>query len=91
MIILPVISIYIYLKIGKNEFEMLYKRSSDERANWYISHILTHDFAVKELRLGILENYFLKKFDKNKKLNYNKSIIKKRYFSLLYDTSVKSI
>lgn len=68
LIILPVISIYIYLKIGKNEFEMLYKRSSDERANWYISHILTHDFAVKELRLGILENYFLKKFDKNNQL-----------------------
>ena len=64
LIILPIISIYIYLKIGKNEFEMLYKRSSDERANWYISHILTHDFAVKELRLGILENYFLKKYDK---------------------------
>ncbi|MCK1244461.1 ABC transporter ATP-binding protein/permease [Streptococcus uberis] len=68
LIVLPIVSIYIYLKIGKNEFEMLYRRSSDERANWYISHILTHDFAVKELRLGILENYFLKKYDKNNQI-----------------------
>ncbi|HHJ8955506.1 TPA: ATP-binding cassette domain-containing protein, partial [Streptococcus pyogenes] len=48
-----------------------YKRSSDERANWYISHLLTHDFAVKELRLGTLESYFLKKYDKNNQLFIN--------------------
>lgn len=66
--ILPIISIYIYLKIGKNEFEMLYRRSSEERGNWYISHLLTHDFAVKELRMGALENYFLNKYDKNNQL-----------------------
>ena len=29
LIILPIISIYIYLKIGKNEFEMLYRRSRE--------------------------------------------------------------
>ena len=68
LIILPIISIYIYLKIGKNEFEMLYRRSSEERGNWYISHLLTHDFAVKELRLGALESYFLNKYDKNNQL-----------------------
>ncbi|HFG1682748.1 TPA: thiopeptide-type bacteriocin biosynthesis protein [Streptococcus pyogenes] len=71
LLILPIVSIYIYLKIGKNEFEILYKRSSDERANWYISHLLTHDFAVKELRLGTLESYFLKKYDKNNQLFIN--------------------
>ena len=87
LIILPIISIYIYLKIGKNEFEMLYKRSSDERANWYISHILTHDFAVKELLLGILEKYFLKKFVKYNRLFINQdhsiNISKMKYGILL--------
>lgn len=86
LVVLPIISIIIYLKIGKNEFNMLYKRSSDERKIWYVSHLLTHDFSVKELRIGKLSDYFLNKYKNindlfvNQEMKINKS---KMFYSVI--------
>jgi ABC-type bacteriocin/lantibiotic exporter with double-glycine peptidase domain len=60
--ILPFISVYYYLKIGKKDFEMHYERSNKEREAWYVSYLLTHDFAYKEIHMFNLKNTFLKRF-----------------------------
>lgn len=58
----PCISAFYYLKIGKEEFEMRYNRSNKERESWYLSYLMTHDFAFKEIKANNLKDFFLKKY-----------------------------
>ncbi|KIU05638.1 hypothetical protein P5666_07520 [Bacillus subtilis] len=44
-LVIPVISLFYFLKIGQQEFFIHWKRAGQERKSWYISYILTHDFS----------------------------------------------
>lgn len=61
VMVVPCISAFYYLKIGKEEFEMRYNRSNKERESWYLSYLMTHDFAFKEIKVNNLKDFFLKK------------------------------
>ncbi|MDR1567769.1 MAG: ABC transporter ATP-binding protein/permease [Streptococcaceae bacterium] len=62
VMVVPCISAFYYLKIGKEEFEMRYNRSNKERESWYLSYLMTHDFAFKEIKVNNLKDFFLKKY-----------------------------
>ncbi|MGX7109088.1 ABC transporter ATP-binding protein [Facklamia miroungae] len=62
VIAVPCISAFYYLKIGQEEFEMRYKRSNKERESWYLSYLMTHDFAFKEIKVNNLKDFFLTKY-----------------------------
>lgn len=63
---IPLISALYYLRIGKAEFAMRYFRGNKERESWYLSYLMTHDFAFKEIKVNNLKNYFLKRYWKLK-------------------------
>lgn len=62
IVLVPLISTMYYLKIGKAEFMMRYLRGNKERESWYLSHLMTHDFAFKEIKINNLKGYFLKRY-----------------------------
>lgn len=62
IVLVPLISTMYYLKIGKAEFMMRYLRGNKERESWYLSHLMTHDFAFKEIKINNLKEYFLKRY-----------------------------
>lgn len=83
-----------YLKIGKQEFEMMWRRASEERKIWYFSHLLTRDFSFKEVLVLGLKDYFLNKhrYITNHFLEENmKNLKRKTAFQILYDIVVSSI
>ncbi|OTP10186.1 hypothetical protein A5844_001884 [Enterococcus sp. 10A9_DIV0425] len=62
IITVPFVSAFYYLKIGQQEFEMRYSRSNKERESWYLSYLMTHDFAFKEIKANDLKDFFLNKY-----------------------------
>ncbi len=94
LIVVPVFSMIFYLKIGKQEFEMMWRRASEERKIWYFSHLLTRDFSFKEVLVLGLKDYFLNKhrYITNHFLEENmKNLKRKTAFQILYDIVVSSI
>lgn len=94
LLIVPVISIFYYLKIGQQEFEMMWNRAKEERKIWYLGHLLTHDFSFKEISLLQLKDYLLEKYwkistgfmDQNNRLLNRKTI-----FNLIYEFVVQCV
>lgn len=94
LFIVPVISVFYYLKIGQQEFEMMWSRAKEERKIWYLGHLLTHDFSFKEISLLQLKDYLLKKYwnistgfmDQNNRLLNRKTI-----FNLIYEVVVQCV
>lgn len=94
LFIVPVISVFYYLKIGQQEFEMMWNRAKEERKIWYLGHLLTHDFSFKEISLLQLKDYLLKKYwnistgfmDQNNRLLNRKTI-----FNLIYEVVVQCV
>lgn len=80
IILIPLISTVYYLKIGKAEFLMRYLRGNKERESWYLSHLMTHDFAFKEIKINNLKEFFLKKYWslKDEFINQENEIIKRQ-------------
>lgn len=63
--ILLIISLLMFgaeIYIGNKEFIMHYNRSDKERRAWYYSYLLTHDIAVKEIKVYGLKDYFMRKY-----------------------------
>ncbi|MGX7038107.1 ABC transporter ATP-binding protein [Vagococcus fessus] len=92
VMLIPCISALYYLKIGKEEFEMRYNRSSKERESWYLSYLMTHDFAFKELKVNNLKHFFLEKYwDLKEEFIVQENIINKKqgiisvFFNLLQE------
>lgn len=52
------------LKINKYQFEVLRKRTGEEREKWYYQYILTNDIAFKEIKIYGLHDFFLSKYKK---------------------------
>ena len=61
-IVLSIIAIKYFAKIGNQEYEMIFNRTNYERKSWYIAHLLTKDTFVKEVKMLDLSDYLLNKF-----------------------------
>ncbi|MGG1652975.1 ABC transporter ATP-binding protein [Paenibacillus sp. NRS-1780] len=62
LLVIPVISLFYFLRIGQQEFFIQWKRTSSERKAWYLNYILTHDFSFKEIKLYKLKDYLLQSY-----------------------------
>lgn len=80
LIIIPIIRFMISTKINKEEFNMVKKRTDDERKAWYYSYIITCGINYKELKLYDLFSHFIEKFDKltRKFIKQDLGILQKR-------------
>ncbi|MCY8255520.1 ABC transporter ATP-binding protein/permease [Bacillus spizizenii] len=94
LLVIPVISLFYFLKIGQEEFFIHWKRAGKERKSWYISYILTHDFSFKELKLYNLKDYLLNKYWDIKKSfieQDTKILRKKTLLNLIYEIAVQLV
>lgn len=86
-IVLPFLTFSYFKKISEYEYQTKYNRSTNERKSWYISHLLTKDRFIKEIKLFDLNEYLVERF-KDYRFKFhqqNKYIFfKKDSFSLAY-------
>lgn len=88
LLIVPVVSVLYFLKIGQQEFDVIWNRAKDERKTWYLSYLLTHDFSYKEVSLLGIKDYLLGNFMKisNGFIEQNIKILKKKTrFNIIYE------
>lgn len=62
LLIIPVISLVIFMRVGQLEFLIQWERANSEREVWYINYLLTHDFSFKEIKLNGISQYFIDKY-----------------------------
>ncbi|QDS36952.1 ABC transporter ATP-binding protein [Brevibacillus brevis] len=62
LVLFPLISFYSYLRLSQQEFYIRWSRAERERRGWYISHLLTHDRAFKEVQIYKLGSYLITQF-----------------------------
>ncbi|ASJ52736.1 ABC transporter ATP-binding protein [Brevibacillus formosus] len=62
LILFPLISFYSYFRLSQQEFYIHWNRAERERKGWYISYLLTHDRAFKEVQIYKLGPYLIKHF-----------------------------
>lgn len=88
LVLVPVVSVLYFLKIGQQEFDVIWNRAKDERKTWYLSYLLTHDFSYKEVSLLGIKDYILGNFMKisNGFIEQNIKILKKKTkFNIIYE------
>lgn len=88
LVLVPVVSVLYFLKIGQQEFDVIWNRAKDERKTWYLSYLLTHDFSYKEVSLLGIKDYLLGNFMKisNGFIEQNIKILKKKTkFNIIYE------
>lgn len=79
------------IMMNKKRYDMLLKRTENERKKWYYQYLLTKDVAYKEIKVFNLSSFFINKFKRiidfflnEDKLFYKKfSLIK--FFNMLLD------
>lgn len=94
MLLVPVISLFYFLRIGQQEFFMQWKRTGEERRSWYLNYILTHDFSFKEVKLYRLKDYILEGYwnIKKKFMAQDTYILRKKtIFNLIYEVLVQIV
>lgn len=94
LLIIPIVSLYYFLKIGQQEFFIQWKRAEAERKTWYLSYILTHDFSFKEIKMYNLKDYFLNAYKKLREdfIKQDIGILKKKTkFTIVYEISVQIV
>lgn len=94
LFVVPIISLLYFLKIGQQEFNIIWNRAKDERKTWYLSYLLTHDFSYKEISLLGIKDYILKNFFKisNGFIKQNVKILKKKTgFNIIYETVMQIV
>lgn len=62
LLLVPALSLIYFLRVGQEEFEMIWGRAKEERKLWYLSHIMTHDFSFKEIHVFQIKEYLLNKY-----------------------------
>lgn len=67
LLLIPITSLIIFLRVGQLEFMIQWSRVNSEREVWYINYLLTHDFSFKEIKLNGISQYFIQKYGKLKK------------------------
>lgn len=88
LLVVPIVSVLYFLKIGQQEFDIIWNRAKDERKTWYLSYLLTHDFSYKEISLLNIKDYLLGNFVKisNRFIEQNIKILKKKtVFNIIYE------
>lgn len=86
--VLPFVSFKYFNNITKYEYEIIYNRAQNERKSWYISHLLTKDDYIKEIRNLGLHDCLMDRFKKLRKLFFTQNINinkKKTIFTAFYD------
>ncbi|HEP1789167.1 TPA: ABC transporter ATP-binding protein [Streptococcus suis] len=80
LLIIPVISLVIFMRVGQLEFLIQWERANSEREVWYINYLLTHDFSFKEIKLNGISQYFIDKYGTLKRnfMNQDLNISKKK-------------
>lgn len=80
LLIIPVISLVIFMRVGQLEFLIQWERANSEREVWYINYLLTHDFSFKEIKLNGISQYFIDKYGALKRnfMNQDLNISKKK-------------
>ena len=91
MLIIPVLAVLYYLRIGQKEFDIMWNRASGERKLWYYNYIMTHDFSFKEMKVLNISDYILDKFKEASDgfVAQNKTILnQKTFFNVLYGIAI---
>lgn len=87
-IILPLLTFKYFNSITKFEYKTIYNRTEVERKSWYISHLLTKDQYIKEVRNLNLHNHLMGEFKTLREKFYLQNIKinkKKSTFAFIYD------
>lgn len=76
---ISVINMVLLFKLNRYQYEILRKRTAEEREKWYYQYVLTNDIAFKEIKTYGLHLFFENKFLKiaQKFLQQDKEIAKK--------------
>ena len=79
---ISVINMVLLLKLNRYQYEVLRKRTGEEREKWYYQYVLTNDIAFKEIKTYGLHLFFENKFLKiaQKFLQQDKEIAKKNAY-----------
>lgn len=80
LLIIPILSTYSFLKLGKTEFMIEFNRAPLWRKLWYLSYLLTKDVTFKEVKLNNLGSHIATQY-KNIYFDFlkvDKAIAKKR-------------
>lgn len=73
-ILLPLFAFKYYKSIGNLEYNMIFNRTEYERKSWYISHLLTKDNSIKEIKMLNLFPFLINKFNNLRKMFYKENI-----------------
>lgn len=94
LLVVPILSLLYFLKIGQQEFNVIWNRAKDERKTWYLSYLLTHDFSYKEISVLGIKDYILNNFLNlsNSFIKQNIRILKKKTgFNIIYEIVMQVI
>ncbi|WP_458120432.1 ABC transporter ATP-binding protein [Paenibacillus sp. Z6-24] len=94
LLIVPILSLIYFLRIGQQEFFIQWKRTGEERRAWYLNYILTHDFSFKEVKLYGLKGYILEHYlnIKKKFLAQDTAVLRRKTtFNLMYELVVQIV
>ncbi len=94
LLTVPIGSLFYYLRIGQQEFNMVWNRANEERKMWYLNHLLTHDFSYKEMKVLGIGNYLLDKYGNIGRnfIQQNRSILnRKTLFDILYGFAMQLV
>lgn len=78
IVFISLLSTFMLNKLNEIQYEMIRKRTGDEREKWYYKFLLTNDIAFKEIKLYDLSKYFIEKFTViyEKIVNQDKNFLK---------------
>lgn len=87
LLVIPLLAVYYYLRIGQKEFDMMWNRADSERKLWYYNFLMTHDGSFKEMKVLNLSDYLLTRYKdvSNGFIIQNKTILnRKTRFNIIY-------
>lgn len=94
LLIIPFLTMMVFLKLGQKEFLLIWNRANLERKTWYFIYLLTHDFSFKEIKLNGTKDYILRNFSELKEsfikqdLDLNK---KKNFVNFIFEFLVQIV
>ncbi|MDQ0417447.1 ATP-binding cassette subfamily B protein [Croceifilum oryzae] len=98
LILIPVSSFFSFLRLGKEEFILSYKRAPRQREAWYLGFLLTKDSTFKEIKLFQLGSYLKARYEKLFQGFYeeDKKLIRKRslislFFEIFYQVMLGAV